>query len=109
MSLLAMIADNFELEPPPRHPDDLEYFRPVDEEPNSKSLDKDLISTNDYDDKGLSQPLLLDQGESDRDMNGKSPGKNKDDTKLLLSFILMLVIGTLNKIFQKLQAIVSKT
>jgi hypothetical protein len=107
MSLLAMIADNFELEPPP-HDDDDHYFRPVEEDSNNnRSLDRDLLcdllSNDDGDDKGLSQPLILD-GE-DRIVNDAA--ENNDDTKLMLSFVLMLVIGTLNKIFQKLQAIVS--
>ena len=97
-----MIADNFELEPP--HHDD-QHVRPIQEVP-STSLDNDFTSANDeLDGKGLAEPLLLDREEehviSDR------TARSKDDAKLLFSFFLMLIVGTLNKIFQKLQAIVS--
>lgn len=100
MSLLALLADNFELEP---HRDD-EHLRPVTGQLNS-SLDNDLASSSSdcdrFDEsKELAEPLLLEENEH-------IAREEKDDTKLLLSFFLMLFVGTLNKIFQKLQAIVS--
>ena len=112
MSLLTMIADNFELEPPPpltttTSEEEHHHNRPVKEDPD-RSLDYDLSSCHD-DGKGLSQPLLLEGETMEATANDAvGGGSNRDDVKLLLSFLLMLVIGTLNKIFQKLQAIVSK-
>ena len=103
MSLLALLADNFELEPPPSSQE--EHSHPIQEEVDS-SLECDLASLNDT---GLSRPLLLDgemtKSANDADKDRESSSSN--DVKLLLSFLLMVVIGTLNKIFQKLQAIVS--
>lgn len=100
MSLLALLADNFELEP---HHDD--EHQSIDAMNNS--LDNDLISNDatdgDIGDSGLDEPLLLDREE----VIEKKEGNRNDDGKLMLSFFLMLVVGTLNKIFQKLQAIVS--
>lgn len=101
MSLLALLADNFELEPPPSSQE--EHSHPIQEEVDS-SLECDLASLNDT---GLSQPLLLD-GEMTKSANDAGRGResrSSNDVKLLLSFLLMVVIGTLNKIFQKLQAI----
>jgi hypothetical protein len=97
MSLLAMIADNFELEPPDH---DEVHFCPVDEEPNNFTLD-DPVSNNDNG-KSLSEPLLLSPQEG-KPISAKREKSN--ETKLLLSFLLMLIFGTGNKIFQKLQAI----
>lgn len=101
-----MIADNFELEPP-------EHCRPVEEEEiASSSLNYDFILNDEGNNsKGLSQPLLLSEEDEDEHAavtdNDNSGGVGKDDAKLLLSFFLMLIVGTLNKILQKLQAIVS--
>ena len=103
-----MIADNFELEPP-------EHCRPVEEEEiASSSLNYDFILNDEGNNsKGLSQPLLLSEEDEDEHAaatdNDNSGDVGKDDAKLLLSFFLMLIVGTLNKIFQKLQAIVSTT
>ena len=103
-----MIADNFDLESP-------EHCRPVEEEQiASSSLNYDFILNDEGNNsKGLSQPLLLSEEDEDEHAaatdNDNSGGVGKDDAKLLLSFFLMLIVGTLNKIFQKLQAIVSTT
>ena len=100
MSLLALLADNFELEP---HHDDEHMNRSVTA--MNISIDNDLAANIDIGDKGdrLDEPLLLDGAEAVE----KKDAKNTDDEKLLLSFFLMVAVGTLNKIFQKLQAIVS--
>eukprot|EP00956_Cyclotella_meneghiniana_P014900 scaffold22580_cov61-Cyclotella_meneghiniana.AAC.1 len=115
MSLLAMIADNFELEPP-------EHCRhrslEEDEMMQSSSLDYDFTLNDESNNcKSLSQPLLLSKEDDDEHAvdpaanNNNTDGvrKDHDNAKLLLSFFLMLIVGTFNKIFQKLQAIVSYT
>ncbi|KAL3795523.1 hypothetical protein HJC23_009236 [Cyclotella cryptica] len=112
MSLLAMIADNFELEPPEGDGDDSYYLRPVDNTPTSLSLLGDPFND---DDAGKAQPLLLYHDLQEDNIpratsdgvssNTNASRSSKNETKLLLSFFLMLIIGTLNKIFQKLQAI----
>ncbi|KAL7517941.1 hypothetical protein ACHAWX_002814 [Stephanocyclus meneghinianus] len=112
MSLLAMIADNFELEPPGDDNDDSYYIRPFDNGSSNLTLLGDPLND---DDAGKSQPLLLSHDLHDdnvpRDIsdgvssNADVSRSDKNETKLLLSFLLMLIFGTLNKIFQKLQAI----
>ena len=110
-----MIADNFELETPEhRRHRSLEE----DEMMQSSSLNYDFISNDEGNNsKSLSQPLLLSKEDDDEhavdpaanNNNTDGVSKDHDNAKLLLSFFLMLIVGTFNKIFQKLQAIVSFT
>jgi len=106
-----MIADNFELETPEhRRHRSLEE----DEMMQSSLLNYDFISNDEGNNsKSLSQPLLLSKEDDDEhavdpavnNNNTDGVSKDHDNAKLLLSFFLMLIVGTFNKIFQKLQAI----
>lgn len=131
MSLLALMAEKFEVEPPPPdiNNDDAnnnlhrvtyarERGRSVDENDDNIISFADLLHSDNNDNntntslkKHLSiseassvpQPdRTLDDGTQNRNNNSNS---SSDDKKLLITFLLMVIIGTINKIFQKLQAI----
>ena len=92
-SLLALMADKFELEEPDdddsRSP---EFRRSVD--------DDDECQEND------TNNLLHDVNKTSRHMSISQDDTNsQEETKLLITFLLMVIVGTANKVFQKLQAI----
>jgi len=128
MSLLALIADKFELEQPTtdsEHRVTSYTNRPVDETDNdvikalldndhdtttpnhsiekrhmSISQDKDIF----YDATNDTQSTTSDD-DCSRINAQNSTSQQQEDTKLLITFLLMVIVGTANKIFQKLQAI----
>ena len=128
MSLLTLIADKFELEPPTTNSSDSEHHvtnRSVDETDNdaikalldndhdnttrpNHSIEKRHMSIS-QDDKDIFYDATNDTTASDDDsrtINGtNSNSTSQEDTKLLITFLLMVIVGTANKIFQKLQAI----
>ena len=132
MSLLALMADKFELEPAPSASaaSANESVRPLDEHENNNDLDSirrhahddllhgDAISR--HIEKHLSMSMSQDvDGKEDGDefeenCNDSSTDEEEDinadrssqeETKLLITFVLMVIVGTANKVFQKLQAI----
>ena len=131
MSLLALMADKFELEPAPSASaaSANESVRPLDEHENNIN-DLDSIRRHAHDDllhgdaisrhieKHLSMSMSQDvDGKEDGDefeenCNDNSTDEDEDadrssqeETKLLITFVLMVIVGTANKVFQKLQAI----
>eukprot|EP00984_Skeletonema_dohrnii_P017736 scaffold8141_cov139-Skeletonema_dohrnii-CCMP3373.AAC.13 len=137
MSLLAMIADNFELEQPPADDevDDHECLlmdmNSTDDADATFATAKEATSNSDDGSNGyveyhdvLKQRRNDSEGTAETEQSFDSTGSNNphyavvntDDTitsssrpsqemKLLLTFLLMVVVGTGMKIFQKLQAI----
>ncbi len=107
--LLAMIADNFELERP--HHDEVTSID--DFEGHSHLLNRTIARKTEIDDSEHSSTLSVPprdgvENEDRIDAIGSTSElrQNKNqETKLLITFLLMVVIGTANKIFQKLQAI----
>jgi len=127
MSLLALIADKFELEQPTTNSSEQHHVtsnRSVDETDNdaikalldndhdttttphsiekrhmSISQDKDIF----YDATNDTQSTTSDDDCSRT--NAQNSTSSQEDTKLLITFLLMVIVGTANKIFQKLQAI----
>jgi len=128
MSLLALIADKFELEQPTtdsEHRVTSYTNRSVDETDNaaikalldndhaptttnhsiekrhmSISQDKDIF----YDATNDTQSTTTDDDSRITNAQNNSTS-SQEDTKLLITFLLMVIVGTANKIFQKLQAI----
>ena len=126
MSLLTLIADKFELEPPTSKSSEQHVTnRSVDETDNdaikalldndhdtttpnhniekrhmSISQDEDIF----YDATNDTQSTASDDDSNSR-INAQNSASSQEDTKLLITFLLMVIIGTANKIFQKLQAI----
>ena len=129
MSLLALIADKFELEPPTTNSSENRVTsytnRSVDETDNDaiKALldnDHDTTTPNNsiekrhmsisQDDKDIFYDATNDTQSTTTDddcsrINAQNSTSSQEDTKLLITFILMVIVGTANKIFQKLQAI----
>lgn len=136
MSLLALLADKFELEQPPppsaavdgvdgdgaRHDGDDDAHRRHRHVVSSTAVASDIEGDGDAgDDTVLSSPLEAtskdgaanddarhpeEEGCEECDVpGGGASGGAKDETKLLVTFLLMVVVGTVNKVFQKLQAI----
>ena len=126
MSLLTLIADKFELEQPTTNSSEQHVTnRSVDETDNdaikalldndhdttttpnhsiekrhmSISQDKDIF----YDATNDTQSTTTD--DDSRITNAQNSTSSHEDTKLLITFLLMVIVGTANKIFQKLQAI----
>lgn len=110
--LLAMIADNLELEPPQHD----EVTSINDFEGHSYIHNRRSAWREEIDSSELARPLLVSLQDGEVKVDSKDGldaiGSNSDferskhqETKLLITFILMVVIGTANKIFQKLQAI----
>ena len=106
MTLLALMADKFELEPiVEEHPSpgaasasssDVVAFH-TDRRVHKAPADGDasiLINT----------PVDKEESEGDTDTSSNN-SRQKQETKLLVTFLLMVIVGTANKIFQKLQAI----
>ena len=127
MSLLALIADKFELEQPTT---DSEHHvtsytnRSVDETDNAAikalldndhapttpnhSIEKRHMSISQdifYDATNDTQSTTSDDDDYSRITNAQNSTSSQEDTKLLITFLLMVIVGTANKIFQKLQAI----
>mmetsp|Transcript_18837 Transcript_18837/g.38033 ORF Transcript_18837/g.38033 Transcript_18837/m.38033 type:complete len:631 (+) Transcript_18837:79-1971(+) len=140
MSLLAMIADNFELEQPPadeeeevdndhecllmdmNSTDDADATFTTAKEATSNSDDgsneyveyHDILKQNRNDSEGTAETeQSFDSTGSNNphydavntDNDNASSSRPSQDMKLLLTFLLMVVVGTGMKIFQKLQAI----
>jgi len=128
MSLLALMADKFELEQPTTNSSEhVTYNHSVDETDNDaiKALldnDHDTTTTPNHiigkrhmsisqDDKDIFYDATNDTQSttSDDDCSRINAQNNstssQEDTKLLITFLLMVIVGTANKIFQKLQAI----
>lgn len=130
MSLLALMADKFEMEPaPPAASSANEHEsaprRPVDEDENNDDLDS--IRRHAYDllhgeaiSRHIEKHLSMAQDDKDEDdefeencNSNEDDGEpsfgndmsSKEETKLLITFLLMVIVGTANKVFQKLQAI----
>ena len=129
MSLLTLIADKFELEQPTTNSSEQHVTsctnRSVDETDNDAikalldndhetntphSIEKRHMSIS-QDDKDIFYDATNDTQSttSDDDSNSRTNAQNstssQEDTKLLITFLLMVIVGTANKIFQKLQAI----
>ena len=128
MSLLALMADKFELEQPTTNSSEhVTYNHSVDETDNdaikalldndhdttitpnhtiekrhmSISLDKDIF----YDATNDTQSTTTSDDDCSRINAQNNSTSSQEDTKLLITFLLMVIVGTANKIFQKLQAI----
>ena len=117
MSLLALMADKFELE---EHPDVggrsivVEHDGGIgtsllgDDSPNGKyavhhKAGEGARSGPDFKTDAMS---ISSDDKEDTDGAGVDPdSSSKEETKLLITFLLMVVVGTANKVFQKLQAI----
>ena len=122
------MADKFELEQPTTNSSEQHHVtsnRSVDETdndaikalldndhdttttPNPSSIEKRHMSISD--DKDIFYDATNDtQSTTDDDSritNAQNSTSSQEDTKLLITFLLMVIVGTANKIFQKLQAI----
>ena len=127
MSLLALMADKFELEPTSNSSEQhhVTYTnRSVDETDNDaiKALldnDHDATTTPNHNIEKRHMSISQDEDifydatndtQSTTDDDSRIDAQNntsqqQEDTKLLITFLLMVIVGTANKIFQKLQAI----
>ena len=128
MSLLALIADKFELEQPTTNSSEHRVTsytnRSVDETDNDaiKALldnDHDATTTPNHNIEKRHMSISQDEDifydatndtQSTTDDDSRIDAQNntsqqQEDTKLLITFLLMVIVGTANKIFQKLQAI----
>lgn len=128
MSLLALMADKFELEPAPADLDggDCSRYhraRSIDADDEVSLLhDNKTSPTNDssrgnvvekshednklddFEDNNISSSA--DDVDAQNDTITVNDNSNsQEETKLLITFLLMVIVGTANKIFQKLQAI----
>lgn len=120
MSLLALMADKFELEQP--DVDASNAGRLVDEDENDEFHDEVgafslLQHHNHRNGEKLMSSDRDDKEEEFEDIAGSPDGaaaaaaaaaeksKAQEETKLLITFLLMVIVGTANKVFQKLQAI----
>lgn len=133
MSLLALMAEKFELEQPDA--DNHGRSRPVDDDAdvafpllynddggsphrnrNGKHIHKaatDSAMSISHDDKEEEFEHLTSSPTSTTATGGTGATEadtaasmsNQQETKLLITFVLMVIVGTANKIFQKLQAI----
>ena len=102
MTLLALMADKFELEPIVEevHPDaaaadhaERRVHHQVAD--GDSSHDSSIL---------INTPVDKEESEDDTDTSSNN-SRQKQETKLLVTFLLMVIVGTANKIFQKLQAI----
>ena len=129
MSLLALMADKFELEQPTTNSSEQHHVtsytnRSVDETDNDaiKALldnDHDTTTTPNHSIEKRHMSISQDEDifydatndtQSTTDDDSRIDAQNntsqqQEDTKLLITFLLMVIVGTANKIFQKLQAI----
>ena len=88
-SLLALMADKFELEEPAPPAD---FRRSVDDDDECQENDtNNLLHVNNK----TSRHMSISQDDT----------SSQEETKLLITFLLMVIVGTANKVFQKLQAI----
>jgi len=118
MSLLALMAEKFELEEP-----DADASRPVNEQDaaatfsllhndgahsTGKHVHKvvaDSAMSISHDDKEEFEDLTNSPVASPAGGTAEHSMSSNEETKLLITFLLMVIVGTANKVFQKLQAI----
>ena len=109
MSLLALMADKFELE---EHPDADAGGRSIVVE-HDGGIGTSLLGDDSPNGKyavhhkaGEGAMSISHDDKDDTDGAGAAADESgKEETKLLITFLLMVVVGTANKVFQKLQAI----
>ena len=117
MSLLALMADKFELE---EHPDVggrsivVEHDGGIgtsllgDDSPNGKYAvhhKAGEAARSEPDFKSDRMSISHDDKDDTDGVGAAADESGKEETKLLITFLLMVVVGTANKVFQKLQAI----
>mmetsp|Transcript_26995 Transcript_26995/g.57837 ORF Transcript_26995/g.57837 Transcript_26995/m.57837 type:complete len:598 (+) Transcript_26995:95-1888(+) len=125
MSLLALIADKFELEQPDAN-NDTRRSRPIDEQGADTAFsllhndnDAGQHATEKHIHKSADSAMSISRHDKEEfeDLNGPAAAdaggvidtdpsmSSQQETKLLITFLLMVIVGTANKVFQKLQAI----
>ena len=88
------MADKFELEEPAPPDDDTrspDFRRSVDDDECQENDTSNLLHVNNK----TSRHMSISQDDT----------SSQEETKLLITFLLMVIVGTANKVFQKLQAI----